>query len=198
MNGVDSIIPSGQGFFVHVTDGNATGALGVNNNARLHHPKPFLKDGTKSSPNAFLKLKTYSELNTFSDETIIQFKENASDFYDPEYDAYKFVGLDEAPQLYTVASDPIKLTANSYAELVEDKIVPLGYEVGVNGDYTIEVVDLVNFDGSTDILLEDKKENVFINLNEQSTYSFYADSMDETDRFNLHFILDPVTAIEIH
>ncbi len=197
VNGVDSIIPSGQGFFVHVTDGNATGSLEVNNNARLHHPKAFLKNFGSSSPNNYLKLKTYSDLNVYTDETIIQFKENASDLYDPEYDAYKFNGLNEAPQLYTVTTDPVKLAANSYPELIENKTVPLGYEVGVNGFYTIEVIDILNFNSTTEIILEDKKENVFTNLNEQSTYSFYADSMDETDRFNLYFLLDPVTTIDI-
>ena len=197
VNDVDSIIPGGQGFFVHVTDGNATGSLDVNNNARLHHPKAFLKNSENSSTNNYLKLKTYSNLNAYTDETIIQFKDNASDLYDPEYDAYKFEGLNEAPQLYTVATDLVKLSSNSYPDLIENKTVSMGYEVGENGFYTIEVLDMLNFSSTTEIVLEDKKENIFTNLNEQSTYSFYSDSMDETDRFNLHFLLDPVSTIEI-
>jgi hypothetical protein len=187
-----------------VTDGNETGALGVNNIARLHHAKPFLKNGIKSSPFAYLKFKTYSGLNDYSDETIIQFKENAGDFYDPQYDAYKFTGLDEAPQIYTVASDPIKLAVNSMGELTEDKTVSMGYKVGVNGYYTVNVIEMQNFDETAQVLLEDKKENVFIDLKEQNMYSFYADSMDETDRFNLHFLLDqtimkePSNELDIH
>ena len=196
VNDVDSIIPSGQGFFVHVTDGNATGSLEVNNNARLHHSKAFLKDGAISSSNAFLKLKTYSGINAYTDETIIQFKTNASDLYDPDYDAYKFYGLDEAPQLYTVAGDLVKLATNSYPELLENISVPLGFRVNISGLYTIEVLDFLNFYATTEIILEDKKENVLTSLNEQSTYSFYADSIDEADRFIVHFLLNPVTTLE--
>jgi len=197
-NEVDSIIPSGQGFFVHVTDGNATGSLAVNNNARLHHPKAFFKESENKSPeNEYLKLKTYSTVNTYIDETILQFRENATKMYDPQLDAYKFQGLYEAPQLYTVSSDTVNLAFNNLPELTGNDVVPLNFSVILeNGIYTIEVLEILNFDITTDIILEDLKENIFIDLKEQGSYNFYADSMDDPKRFNLHFLYNPATSVE--
>jgi hypothetical protein len=187
-HGVDSIIPSGQGFFVHVTDGNATGSLNVNNNARLHNSKAFMKAGDKDPDKKYLKLKTYSGSITYTDETIIQFGGNATVLFDPAFDAYKFSGLDEAPQLYSETTDGVRLAVNTNPDLISNTVIPLGFEVCIGGLYSIEAVDLFNFSPNTRILLEDKKEDVTINLIEQSTYTFFSSANDIADRFRVHFL----------
>lgn len=187
-NGATNIIPSGQGFIVHVTNGNPTGSITVNNNARLHHDKQFLKGSQEEPAYPFLSLKACSELNPYSDETIIQFVESATPDFDSQSDAFKMHGLDEAPQLYTITPDQNKLAINTYPVLTINTIIPLGFETGITGIYTIGVNDLLNFDVSTDIILEDKQTDLFINLKEQETYTFFAGVLDNAERFNLHFL----------
>lgn len=189
-NGATNIIPSGQGFMVHVTNGQATGSISVNNNARLHDDKQFLKGITAESEIPLLRLKTTSGMNAYSDETIIRFTEAASVDFDSESDAYKMNGLEEAPQIYTVSIDQTRLSINTSPILTANTIFPIGFETGTNGIYTIEVTDLSNFDPDIQIILEDKENQLFVNLGEQLAYSFFASVLDEPNRFNLHFSFD--------
>lgn len=195
-NGVSQYIHSGQGFFVQVPDNSSTGSVSVKNEARLHNAQAFLKKGNKELDGKLLKLKTSSDINTYSDESIIMFKQDATASYDMQYDAYKLDGIEDAPKMYTTNIDQDHLLINSLTEDDENIIVPVNFEVGIGGIYTIEVNESVNFAESTDIILEDKKDGVFTNLTEQSTYSFTADPSDDAERFNVYFYFNPSTEIE--
>ncbi len=190
-NGIDSIIPSCQGFFVHVTSGFETGSLTVNNNARIHSSKSFLKNTMADQQGQFLKLKISGSSNSYTDETIIRFSENASENYDPQYDAFKFNGLFEAPQLYSVSGDSVNLAVNTFPTLTKNRIIPLNLAVGIDEMYTIEATDILNFSPTTKIILEDKKENLFTDLTSQINYSFYAGTLNDPARFTIHFLADP-------
>ena len=186
-NGGTNIIPSGQGYFVHVNNNFSTGSLEVNNEARLHHNQAFLKSG-KEIENAFLKLYTYSDLSPYSDETIIQFNENATTAFDSDLDGYKIDGLAEAPEFYTQSDELSNLSVNSLPELNGDMTIPLFFKAGTDGFYTISAVDILNFAEKTEIILEDKKIDIKINLREQDSYIFFATVLDDLNRFNLHFL----------
>ena len=186
-NGVDSIISSGQGFFVHVSDGNTTGSLTVNNTARLHHTKPFLKSGNEEIVNKYMKIKAYSGINSYTDETIIEFGGDATPLFDSKYDAYKITGLPEAPQLYSETEDGVKLAVNTNPELTVNTLIPVGFKAGIDGVYTFEVISLSNFSSDNQILFEDKKDNILIDLKDQSIYTFFAGANDDADRFSIHF-----------
>ncbi len=186
-NGGTNIIPSGQGYFVHVNNNFSTGSLEVNNEARLHHNQAFLKSG-KEIENAFLKLYTYSDLSPYSDETIIQFNENATTAFDSDLDGYKIDGLAEAPEFYTQSDELSNLSVNSLPELNGDMTIPLFFKAGTDGIYTISAVDILNFAEKTEIILEDKKIDIKINLREQDSYIFFATVLDDLNRFNLHFL----------
>lgn len=195
INNVSNIIPSGQGFFVIVSSPGVDGSLALNNDARLHNNKPFFKNSEED--NSLLRLQITTDLNTYSDQAIICFDENATVNFDKTFDAYAFLdGLDEAPGLYSVSAENKKLAINTLPVLKENSVYPLFLTVGIDGYYTIEAVDLVNFLGTTDVFLEDKVENVIIDLNEQSSYSFLASVSDDPDRFNVHFMLTPNNTIE--
>ncbi len=196
VNDVDSIIPSGQGFFVHVTDGNATGALGVNNNARVHNSKPFFKNSNiiGDPSGIFVKLKSYSEINSYSDETIIQIDDNATVNYDSDRDAYKFEGILEAPQLYTVSEDEANLSVNTLPDTEDDITVPLMFSVGINGIYSIEVLQIANCENKY-VYLKDLKNEMLTILNNQAIYSFFSDVNDNPDRFEI-LILNSLIGVE--
>lgn len=63
--------------------------------------------------------------------------------------------------------------------------------------YTIEALEILYFLETTDVLLEDKLEDVTINLTEESFYSFFANANDNPDRFLLHFMVTPDNTLEI-
>jgi hypothetical protein len=66
----------------------------------------------------------------------------------------------------------------------------MGLKPGTSGSYsfTIDPQDIASFDPSVSIYLEDKQNpGNWVNLRNQNTYSFTANTTDEANRFNLHF-----------
>ena len=55
------------------------------------------------------------------------------------------------------------------------------------GDYKLDFNGIDSFTDDQLIYLEDKKDQVVIDLQEQSTYEFYSDPMDLKNRFIIHF-----------
>jgi hypothetical protein len=190
-SGATGIVPSGQGFFVHVTDGNTTGAVGVNMSARLHDNQAFWKNGGTSANYPLFRIQSNSADNNFGDEILFRFLEGATEGFDSNLDAYKLTGTGTAPQFYSMISNQSKLSINSMPEFTETLIVPLGFEAKSNGFYSIDLVEMLSFPIETEVILEDKLENVFINLTEQNSYSFSANETDDPERFNLHFLKSP-------
>ena len=180
-NGVDNIIPPHQGYFVHVTTGNATGTLGINNGARIHASKDILKSG--ESLTDLMKLRI--EGNNFADEMILRIDPLTSVYAD-QMDATKFYGSAAAPQLYSLSKDNTELSINSFPVSEEYMIIPVGLEVGADAVYTISISDFAGFEFSSGVYLEDLKEGTFTKLEASSTYSFNANPLDDVMRFLLH------------
>jgi hypothetical protein len=189
-NDVTNIIPNGSGFFVHVTSGNTSGAIGVTNSARVHDSKPMFKDATYDFQWPYIKLKTVSEINTYSDETTICFINDATADFDSQYDAFKLRGVDEAPQMSTV-SEGIEFAINSLPLSDEDVTIPVKFDVGIDGIYTIEAAETANLEDMY-IYLKDLQEEVIINLNEQQNYSFFSTVDDDPARFEILFKSSPL------
>ena len=191
-NGVTNIIPSGQGFFVHVPTVGSTGSLTVNNKARLHDSKPFFK--STNTDNALIKLNISSDINAYSDEAIILFNEFATENFDPELDAYDILGgLATAPTLCSV-SDENKFAINTLPANDEDVTIPLMFSVGINGIYAIEALEIENLENKY-VYLRDLQENILTDLNSQAVYSFFGDINDDPNRFEL-LVLNSTLGIE--
>jgi hypothetical protein len=200
-NQVDNIIPAGQGFFVHVTTGNPTGFLEVNNLARLHSDEDILKSSAAANETRkFLKLRSTSEACPGSDELVVLFEPAATEDYDGQFDAFKLEGTSEAPQMHTRTPGGIKLAVNTLPELTANLILPLYYKAGVPGNYSLEVVSLINFEASTQVLLEDLKTGQVTDLKGMTVYTFEASPLDDIARFRLHFLTEPfgITETEIN
>ncbi|GEM_PF-1705629 len=191
-NNVTNIIPHGQGFFVHVPTTSATGTLGVNNSARVHNDKPLFKgSGTKGDVDyPYLKIKTYSDINSYSDETVVRFLDEATDDFDSQYDAFKLQGIDEAPQMSTIA-EGLELAINSLPQSDEDVTIPLDFSVLINGIYTIEAIENDNLDDKY-IYLKDLQEDVTVDLKQQSAYNFFSAIGDDPARFELLILNSPL------
>jgi hypothetical protein len=182
-NGVDSIIAPKQGFFVHVT-ANGTGTLGVNNNARLHNDKAFMKNAMEIYDN-LLCLKVSG--TNYGDETKIFFEEGTTTGFDNMFDAIKLFGITEAPQLFSGLSAETIYSVNGLPEVHDDLLLPIGFVTGEDEHYTIEVSYGNELGGDVEIYLEDKQTSQIQDMKENNQYSFSSSLMDETDRFVIHF-----------
>ena len=131
INGVSSnglatnLIPSMQGFFVHVTDGTfpVTGSIAVNNDARiidLTHPI------TKSDvdPRPLIRLAAgYTDDTLSFDQLVIYFDEKATDNFDGQLDALKLMNTDYmVANFYTVGPDGKKLSISALPVITDTPV----------------------------------------------------------------------------
>ena len=184
-NGVDSIIPPKQGFFVKVNSGSSTGNVAVGNEARIHcENKPVYKAQKIEKPN-ILQMFVISDVTTYSDEALLIFNEKATSNFDDNFDAFKIPGQVTAPQLYTEWYST-KYAVNTLKEIEKDMIVPLHFKAGINGIYHLDF-STQNFPTETEIYLEDLQLNKWQDLQANNHYDFAATTDDEAGRFLLHF-----------
>ena len=125
----EGIIPPMNGFFIKASVG---ASLTIPNSSRKHTSTNFYKE--KEYGKDLLVLKV--EGNGFKDKTYIHFNENASTGFDNEFDAYKLLGIYEAPQLYTKTGNT-KLSINVLPYSNEEITIPLNLKVGKETEYKI-------------------------------------------------------------
>ncbi|MCD4735051.1 MAG: T9SS type A sorting domain-containing protein, partial [Bacteroidales bacterium] len=187
----DGSIPSTQGFWVKANASSP--ALTIPNSERLHSSQSFYKD---SEINNLITMQVNG--NGYSDVTLIGFNQLATDNFDSDFDAYKIMGVYEAPQLYSIIPDH-DLAVNFMADFGSDneyKTVQLGFEVGQANTYTFNFSGLSEFYPEMSVYLEDRSASSFsaqgeklIDIRNTQQYSFTAGPQDDPERFVLHFNL---------
>ena len=184
-NGGTNIIPAMQAFWVRVTYGQTSGSLKFTNAARLHG----LNNSLKSAPNDLLSLNISND--STSDETVIRFKDGATDLYDSDFDAVKMYAYNSSiPQIYSLLNNE-EYAINALPISNANVSVPLGFKTHNAGNYKITASNLGSFNINESIVLEDLYDNVLTDLNQQNTYIFNAAAGTSTDRFIVHF--NPIT-----
>ncbi|HOH84837.1 MAG TPA: T9SS type A sorting domain-containing protein, partial [Bacteroidales bacterium] len=194
-NGGTNIIPSMQGFFVKANA--STGSLGVNNAARLNAQPTFFKSTNTSNP--LLRLRGYPTQNSaHSDETIIYFDQNATAMFDGAYDAYKLMNNDPAfPNIFTKDSSVYTLSINALPPLsAADVVIPLGFSTKTNGSFTINASEILNFDPSQHVYLEDNQTSTIQDLTLNPVYTFTTTANALQYRFFIRFSPTIVTGID--
>ena len=174
---VGGIIPAHNGFFVKTNVNGAT--VTVPFAARVHSNVPFYKESFTN----LLSMRV--DGNSYNDEAFIHFNEAATAAFDGEYDAYKLMGINEAPQLYSMISGEI-LTTNALP-MEGNEVVDLGFRCGVSGTYNLTGAGMESFNAATPIWLEDLKTGAVQNLRTNPAYSFSYATGDAEKRFRLHF-----------
>jgi hypothetical protein len=172
----NNLIPAYQGFMMKC---NSSTNLLLPVNAQSHGGS-FLKTAVSD----LLKLKVKG--NNYEDEIAINFKPNASNGYDANYDAEKLYGENGAPQLYSETNGK-KYSINILPSLVGNIDINIGFECSLSNTYTLIADGTTSFANGTTIVLEDTKTNSFIDLNQQSVYTFAGVANDIANRFRLHF-----------
>ena len=192
VNGVanDKYIPAGQGFFVKATaDGNFT----LSRSARGHYTRDMWKNNNadksiilNEKPIQFIKLRI--EDGSYSDETVIRFKEDATYEFDNDYDAYKLASSNEnIPLIYSGSDDGNIIMSINSLPFPEDNIyqIPLSLKTKEAKQYTIKLKESEYSD--LEIFLKDNYENTLTDLKKQNQYSFYFDGGTDNNRFAIYY-----------
>jgi len=136
-----SIIPSMQGFFVHVSEGSypVTGTLGTTNEVRITNLEyPFIKSDNKGSIPYLRIAAGYSDDSNSYDPLVIYFDIKATTNYDGQLDALKLFNTDlKVTNFYSFSDDGRRLSINSLPIRDEN---PFNVRLGIKTERDGEVV----------------------------------------------------------
>lgn len=169
-------IAPGQAFWVHAHAENPS--ITIPQNKRQHSTQPFYKD---LQSNVFTMEVTG---NNKKDQITIVFDNESSASFDPEFDAYKLFGEEDAPQLF-MKFNGIEFSMN-YIPKEGELSIPVFLEVGSSGNYLISNLT-EPFTTYEDVFLEDLISGETVDLMLEENYSFYAEPSQSGARFLLHF-----------
>ncbi len=174
-----------QGFFVHVTEPNAS--LAINDNCKTHASQKFLKKSADQTQPNTISLKFIA--GNYTDYLDIYFNQDATTYFDKKFDAIKLFASSyytAIPYLYTnhgklkYAVDALPLN------LMDKATIPLGYKIGQEGDYTIALASNT-LPSNVHVYFIDKLANVKKLVTSNFTYQFHAQGGENDTRFALEF-----------
>jgi len=192
--GTTGIIAAMQGFFVRAT---GSGNLSVTDAARVNDLNPTFYKALSNNP--LLRLQGYSSQNSsYSDETVIYFDPQATGDFDGNYDAYKMMNNNpNLPNVYTSYNASSALSINGMPPLSNtDVVIPLGFITQTNGNFAINASEMINFDPSLHIYLEDNQMSTIQDLTINPTYTFSMNANAPQYRFFIRFSPSVLTGIE--
>lgn len=196
---VSNIIPSMQGFFIHISDGTypVTGTLGMNNSVRITDlAHSFQKSDDKGSFPLIRLSATYENDPTATDPLVIYFDEKASARFEGNLDAMKLMNSDYfAPNFYSIGIDGKKLSIDARPSAGgTDSHVKLGLNINLDG-YLIFRINDIGTDISCDkVTITDLVTGREQDLLHGSMYRVFLAAGEYPDRFILN-LSATVTAI---
>ena len=122
----------------------------------------------------------------FSDQTTIYFDLGISPGFQSAEDAPKIMSsVPGVPNIYSLSSDNVKCSVNGYSPLTQSAVVGIGLLIDSAAQYTFRLPQQDNFDSTSLIILEDRKLNVFTEL-QINFYQVQLTPEDTSGRFFLH------------
>jgi hypothetical protein len=178
-NGVSRYISPGQGFFVEASE--AGQSLTMDDGIKVHSGQAYLKSG--ETLNEQLTLKITCDINTFSDEAIVEFNNS-----NPASGSPKFGSMyADAPEIWTEKNNK-DYSINFMGELAAEKVVPLQVKAGAAGNYMISASNVESFGSYPKVTLEDRNLGTLTDLAAIPSYSFQVSEPAAINgRFFLHF-----------
>ncbi|MDX9729216.1 MAG: hypothetical protein RBT50_08130, partial [Bacteroidales bacterium] len=196
----DNIIPSMQGFFVHVSDGTypVTGVLGATNSVRVNNQSHiFFK--SSPSPNRFLIRLTaaFTDDAASADPMVVYFDDDAAVAFDRELDALKLFNTDMmVTNLFSVLTDGSKLSVNALPQQTDSIVyVPLGLTSYRDGEVVFALRNLENLPENVRIMFRDAATGANTDLVSSGPYRADLKAGDYPNRFALA-ILKNTTPVE--
>lgn len=204
LNGLSSngsatnIIPSMQGFFVHVSDGSypVTANLTLTNETRitdLTHQLIKSGKGDNSGENVkpLIRLSAAYKDDFFSaDPLVVYFDEKATLNFDGQLDALKLMNTDYMMvNFYLIGPDNKKLSISSLPFMTTDSLyrIPLGLVTGFDGNIVFSVRSLQGDLSGMDIFLTDLVTGSVLDIKKENTLEVYLPAGQYENRFYLNF-----------
>jgi hypothetical protein len=172
------IIASGQAFWVHVTS-SATSGIIINENAKTSAAGGmfYRKRTTAKSSQLMISIDN----GQFEDNSFLKLNPNASEAYDPGYDAVKL--KNEEMNIYLVDRDGKELVMHTLKEITDKDEIRLGITVKEPGQYNIAFYGHSEFPPAGELFLYDREENQSIPVSAGVSYTF---AVNEEGRFGIH------------
>jgi PKD repeat protein len=175
-------IGAAQGFMVDVSVATSLQFVGGMRGTGEPTNNPQFLDVNEFST---ARVRIFNADESQSYETMLAFKDDATDEIDHQQDAVRFpvpLGL----EVYTINGNN-NFVIQALPTLHNGRIIPLGTQMGeANGSYKIRLTEFSNFESSTRVYIEDLATGAFHNLSQNNTYDFV--NMPWTgQRFKLHF-----------
>lgn len=201
-----NIIPSMQGFFVHVSDGgdNSTvtnGILALTNDVRVNDFNQQFIKRSEPAPVSLIRLSAGIKSTETKDALVIYFDPFAKESFEKNMDALKLMNTDEnVPNLYSLTSNKEKLSINALPESIKNtnRRIPLGIRSEIDGEMSIQLKDLKNLPSNFNVYLIDEVKRIGQNLSKKPEYHFYSSAGEFNSRFYLLFseneLSDPALA----
>jgi hypothetical protein len=198
INGISSdgkatnIIPSMQGFFIHVTDGQwpVEGVLVMNNSVRINDlDHPLIKSATADQPKMLRLSASFSNHPELPDHTVIYFDEQATPEFDGQHDALKLLNTDSnVPNLFSVTPGASRLSINGMPPPGgKTLLVPLGIITQLDGTIKFMISALDQSLASMKISFIDSVAGAKREVSLNSEYSVDLKAGDYSGRFYLKF-----------
>lgn len=191
VNGVSSdgvannIIPSMQGFFVHVTNGTypVTGSLTVNNNARLNNLTATYHKTTQST--SLIRLAGKLDNDTITDYAVLYVDDEATDNFDIEKDALKIKNsADNIPNIAFLKIDGTECSILSMQDKSRyEMTIPVIVTVENNSVVEFFAKDITNVNSGKKVFFIDADQHSFCNLSDQQSYKIPLNKGTYKNRF---------------
>jgi hypothetical protein len=196
----DNIIPSMQGFFVHVSDGSypVTGVLGATNSVRVNNQSHIFFKSSQSANRFLIRLTAaFSDDASSTDPMVVYFDDGADVAFDSELDALKLFNTDMmVTNLFSVLTNGSKLSVNALPQQTDSVVyVPLGLTSYRDGEVVFALRNLENLPENVRIMFRDAATGANRDLVSSGPYRADLKAGDYTGRFALA-ILKNTTPVE--
>jgi hypothetical protein len=188
-----NIIPSMQGFFIHVKDGppwpvNTT--LEMNNSVRItDQTHSFLKSVGPAEKSLIRLSASYSSDTESVDPLVIYLEDKSTPDFDSQLDALKLFNTDlRIPNFYSFGNDGSRLSINSIP-VPENNIspIPLGLKTSQNGEVSFSLDHTEGVFTSIKIYFYDAVTGINSEMLPGIKYKTYLTSGDYINRFVINF-----------
>ncbi len=199
VNGVSSdgvasnVIPSMQGFYVHVSDGAypVTGILGMNNSVRITDRTQYFAKSTSSGRSTEVPLLRLSIMFTDDplsiDPFVLYMDDLATSGFDSDLDAHKLLNTDfSVPNLYAHLPGGEKLSIDAIGPYFGDPLeIPLGVKANREGKLVFALLDLEAGFRDFELYFFDALTDVRQRLTEDFEYEVILEAGEHHNRFFL-------------
>lgn len=200
INGVSSdgiannLIPSSQGFFVHVSDGTypVTAQFGMNNNVRVNNLSPVFHKEMQAETRPILRLTAaFDAEGALTDPLVIYFDDTATFAFDRNRDALKLINTDlEVPNIYAISSDRTLLSISAIPNPADSlTVLPLGLKTLTDGWIKMKTASIERIPILLNVYLYDDQTKIYRNLAVNPEYGFYLHAGNCEGRFSIVFSL---------